>query len=216
MPSSNNLATWRMPDRLSASFRQHADIGIRQHFSRGQMLYLQGEIKEHFYFIDQGFVRISILHESGQEALLDVMGPGTICGEGAAFDKMPNFSSAQAMSPVEAIAFRTQDIVETLAKDPDFGIDLLSAIAEKQRVVAVKVGVASLDSEQRILEFLSRQATLFGEDSSEGCIIKTNLTHEKIAALTGASRVTITRTLIKMRRDGVIDKLDGYYVLPKQ
>jgi len=156
------------------------------------------------------------VHEGGQEVLLEVMGPDTVCGEGAALDGMPRFSTAQAMTDVETIAFRPKDILEILRQDPTFGLDLLSAVAEKQRVVAVKVGVAPLDSEQRILEFLTRQATMFGEDSPDGCVIKTNLTHEQIAALTGASRVTVTRTLLKLRANGVIRQVDGYYVLPQR
>lgn len=216
MGKHTNLATWRMSPRVSASFRRYESFGKRIVFARGEILYTQGETEDLFYFIDSGFVRISILHEEGQEVLLEVMGPDTLCGEGACFDGMPRFSTAQAMSQVSAVAFRRNDIQEMLRTDPEFGMDLLGVVAEKARIVAVKVGIAPLSTEQRIMEFLTRQATMFGEDSAQGCVIRTALTHEQIAAMTGCSRVTVTRTLLKLRASHVIEQIDGYYVLPQR
>jgi CRP/FNR family transcriptional regulator, cyclic AMP receptor protein len=41
----------------------------------------------------------------------------------------------------------------------------------------------------------------------------TQLTHEQIAAMTGTSRVTVTRTLQRLREQGRIAMLEGHILL---
>ena len=51
---------------------------------------------------------------------------------------------------------------------------------------------------------LTRLADLYGQDAGDGVVIGISLTHEQIAAMTGASRVTVTRTLTRLKDEGVI------------
>lgn len=207
-------ATWRMPSAVASKFRRVRDQGRPCRFAVADVLYRQNEIGNAFYFIEQGFVRVSMYRRDGIEVGLEVMGPDTICGEGAVFDRRPRFSTASAITPVRSVAFSLECISEILQREPDFALDLLRLVAEKQRVLAVKLEhFASRDPADRILELLTRQATMFGTEVEHGCMIRTRLTHEQIASLTGTSRVTVTRALRKLTADGVIAKSNGFYVL---
>ena len=63
--------------------------------------------------------------------------------------------------------------------------------------------------EGRIGEFLLRLSKLYAVPTPHGNVIQVYLTHEQIAAITGTSRVTVTRTLTRLRKAGAIAVEDG-------
>jgi CRP/FNR family transcriptional regulator, cyclic AMP receptor protein len=56
---------------------------------------------------------------------------------------------------------------------------------------------------------------MFAVDHARGRKILTHLTHEQIASMTGTSRVTVTRTLGRLREKGTLSVEDGYTILSK-
>ena len=218
--SGGRRATWRMDDALTAAIGAHRNAGERRRFAAGEMLYEQGEISPLFFFVERGMVQVSILRQDGTETILEYMGPDTICGEGAAFDRLPRFSSAIAVEPTVAIAFDTDRLTGRFAEDPGFAAALLRATSLKQRVLALRLEqLASREPEGRAMELFGRLAALFGtatpagDGHPEGRLLANSLTHEEIAAMTGTSRVTVTRCLQRLRDAGAIHIVDGRYLV---
>lgn len=205
MAKSRSTETWRLNDATAGPLLRAVHLGKRRIYQAGEFLYHQGEIDSHFYFVLKGHVKISALREDGTEFVLEVMGQWAICGEGAAFDGSPRFSSAIAIEPTEAVIFDTANIAEAFAKYPDFAVALLRITSMKQRVLGIRAQyLASPKPETRITELLKRLAELYGTTENNVTTIGLSLTHQQIAAMTGASRVTVTRTLRRLREDGVI------------
>jgi CRP/FNR family cyclic AMP-dependent transcriptional regulator len=144
------------------------------------------------------------------------MGPNALCGEGAAFDGLPRFSTAVAVEATEALEFDTSRLVSLMREDPEFALALLRLTSLKQRILALRLEhLVSNDPEERILELLSRLSKMFAVDHERGRKILTYLTHEQIASMTGTSRVTVTRTLGRLRDKGKLYVEDGYTILAK-
>jgi CRP-like cAMP-binding protein len=203
-----------MKESLARTFRNHAHLGTRRVFAAGERLYSQGETGTGFFFILSGIVEVSIIREDGTEVLLESMGTDTLCGEGAAIDGLPRFSTAVAATETETIAFDSGSLRDLLRSDPDFGADLMRVISLKQRVLAVRLEhFASRDPADRIIELLLRLADMFAEEDPNGRQIRTYLTHEQIAALTGTTRVTVTRALNRLRESGILETREGYFLL---
>ena len=82
---------------------------------------------------------------------------------------------------------------------------LMEVVAVKQWVLGTRIQfLATPRPDLRIVELLTRLATLYGVEDKDGIRIRTPLTHEQVAALTGTSRVTVTRTIMKLKSEGVI------------
>lgn len=200
---SPGAETWRLDSSSVGPVIRAASLGERRTYRKGAFLYRQGELDSRFYFVLRGRVRISCCREDGAEFVLEYMGQWAVCGEGAAFDGQPRFSSAVAEEDVEAIVFDTSRIAEWFREFPDFAAALLRIAGMKQRVLAVRAQyLASTRPEARIAELLHRLAELYGEPDASGVRIGISITHEQIAAMTGTTRVTVTRALKKMRADG--------------
>jgi CRP/FNR family cyclic AMP-dependent transcriptional regulator len=215
--SKKKLGTWRLDRQLVDLLTRHAAYGRRRKFKKDSVLYEQGEISPHFYFVLKGLVQISIFRIDGSEVVLELMGPDTICGEGSAFDGLPRFSSAAAVEDTEAIEFDTSKMAEVFRKHPEFAVSLLRITSLKQRVLAIRLKhLASREPRERIMELLTRLEDMFAIDHPKGRLLVTHVTHEQIATMTGTSRVTVTRTLQRMREQGRIDILDGHILLKRK
>lgn len=209
-------ATWRMTDALAAKLQSFQGKVRLRRFAEGEQLYRQAEINTFFYFIKSGLVQVSIFRRDGTEVVLENMGPNALCGEGAAFDGLPRFSTAVAIEPTEALEFDTACLESLMREDPEFALTLLRLTSLKQRSLALRLEhLVSNNPEERILELLSRLSKMFAIDHKRGRKILTHLTHEQIASMTGTSRVTVTRTLGRLREKGMLLVEDGYTVLAK-
>jgi len=212
--SKKTLGTWRIDRELVEMLTGHASYGRRRKFKKNTVLYEQGEISRHFYFVLKGLVQISIFRVDGAEVVLELMGPDTICGEGAAFDGLPRFSSAVAVEDTETIEFDATRLGEAFRQHPEFASSLLRVTSLKQRVLAIRLKhLASREPQERIMELLTRLEEMFAIEHPKGRLLVTQLTHEQIAAMTGTSRVTVTRTLQRLREQGRISILEGHILL---
>lgn len=212
--SKKTLGTWRIDRDLVEMLTEHAAYGRRRKFKKNTVLYEQGEISSRFYFVLKGLVQISIFRIDGAEVVLELMGPDTICGEGAAFDGLPRFSSAVAVEDTETIEFDSGKLSPAFREHPEFASSLLRVTSLKQRVLAIRLKhLTSREPQERIMELLTRLEEMFAIEHPKGRLLVTQLTHEQIAAMTGTSRVTVTRTLQRLREQGRITTVEGHILL---
>lgn len=206
-----------MEQQLVELLTGHAAYGRRRRFRKNQVLYEQGEVSRCFYFVLSGLVQVSIFRADGSEVVLELMGPNTICGEGSAFDGLPRFSSGVAVEDTEAVEFDTTRMTEAFRQHPEFASSLLRATSLKQRILAIRLKhLASREPQDRIMELLTRLEEMFAVDHPKGRMLATHVTHEQIATMTGTSRVTVTRTLQRLREQNRIAIVDGHIVMKTQ
>lgn len=202
---ARSTETWRLNDAVAGPIIRAAHLGQKRTFKKEEYLYRQGEVDTRFFFILRGRVQIFTGREDGSEFVLEVMGQWAICGEGAAFDGQPRFSSAVALETTEVIVFDANEVFRSFQGAPDFAIALLRITSMKQRILGIRAQyLASARPESRIAELLRRLADLYGKNQNGAVLIDISLTHDQIAAMTGTARVTITRILKKLREQGAI------------
>lgn len=202
---ARSTETWYLDETVAGPVIRAAHLGQRRSFKKGEYLYRQGDVDSRFYFILRGRVQIFTGREDGSEFVLEVMGQWAICGEGAAFDGQPRFSSAVAQENTEVIVFDANEVCRAFQEVPEFAVALLRITSMKQRVLGIRAQyLASARPESRIAELLRRLAELYGRPQDGVVMIDISLTHEQIAAMTGTARVTITRVLKRLREQGAI------------
>jgi CRP/FNR family transcriptional regulator, cyclic AMP receptor protein len=198
--------TLRVPAALLGFLLKVASPNTRRKVAKGQAVYRQGETDDQIFVVVSGRIGISMLRSDGQEFLIDIVGAGALCGEGAAFDGLPRFSSACALEPSEVLLFSVGDLCRLMSQHVEIAPLMVQTIALKQRTLAGRVTqVSQASPETRITELL----TQITQPDSPTII----LTHQQIANLIGASRITVTRAMKKLRRDGAVRCRRGEYEL---
>lgn len=198
--------TLRVPQAMLAYLLGIAPALVRRRFAKGRVLYRQDEVSNQVFVVISGRVGITMLRSDGQELLIDIVGSGALCGEGAAFDGLPRFSSASVLEDCEVLVIPATDFCKLMSSHAQLSPLVVQTIALKQRMLATRLAqVTQASPEVRITELLSQ---ITAPDAPT--IV---LTHQQIANLIGASRITVTRAMQKLRRDGAVRCQRGQYEL---
>lgn len=203
---SASTETWHLDASVASVFIHAADLGRRRALGKGARLYTQGQIGRAFYFVLTGRFQVSMFQRDGTEFVLEVMGRWSVCGEGSAIAGYPHIATAIALEDSEVIEFDYAYLRAAIGSFPDLALALLHTVSVKQHVLGTRIQFMAMPKpELRIGELLRRLADLYGRPESGKMLIPIPLTHEQIAAMTGTSRVTVTRALLRLKQDGVIE-----------
>ncbi|AZY48753.1 Crp/Fnr family transcriptional regulator, partial [Bordetella avium] len=208
--------TW-MPRGEFITHLLESGLGERVHFLEGQYLYSQGEIDYRFYVLVSGKVYVSNIGSNGQESTFNIMGPGSLIGEAAAFTALPRYSAARTLEASELLRFQANKLEEYIQKSSRFAASLIYALSIKQRQAVARLHQAVFESpEQRILILLEQMAETHADRiDAVNPVLRINLTHEQIGNLTNLSRVTVTRALQRLKREGRLQMGTGSIVLKR-
>ncbi|MGA0572586.1 Crp/Fnr family transcriptional regulator [Variovorax sp. VNK109] len=200
--------TW-IPRGEYVAYMLEAGIGEKVHYDAGQFLFAQGEIDRRFYILLSGKVHVFNISNDGHESMFNIMGPGSVIGEAAALTALPRYSAARVMEPSELLQLNVARMEEYISQNPRFAMSLLYVLSLKQRLAVDRLHQAVYEApDQRILRFLEQMAqTHSAEIDARSSHISVHMTHEQIGNMTNLSRVTVTRTLQKLKRAGRIDLL---------
>ena len=167
-------------------------------YSKGKMVYFQGERPDCLYYLKAGRVKIFLSSENGMEKTLTILGTGKLFGEAAFLDRLPRMSSARALVRSEIVAVDRGQLMEHFSQQPALAMDLLEYLARTVRMLSAQVDhMTFLQADQRIAQLLLNLAAARA-DRAVLC------THEELAGLAGASRVTVSKILGDFVRRGWI------------
>ncbi|WP_082149615.1 Crp/Fnr family transcriptional regulator [Bordetella pseudohinzii] len=206
MSSEPTFASWDACLPHTARWLSNSDIGQRKVVPGGTRLYQQSDMHRDFYLIRSGFVQTAMNHENGRRLLLEVMGPGSMFGEGAAFEQTPRFVDAWTVTACELSMYepaevtKSQDAVELLE-------DLIKLMAAKQRILALKLLQFSNDEpELRLRHLIARVVAVQArsKNTSNTQVSQIWISQEKLGEMCGMSRVSAARSLRRMAKAGLV------------
>ncbi|MDJ0528504.1 MAG: Crp/Fnr family transcriptional regulator [Microcystis sp. M53600_WE12] len=165
------------------------------------------------YFILDGWVKIRTYDRSGKEVTLNIVGKGEIVGEMAALDKSTRSSDAITLTTDTVPSIAPQHCVNLLKSEPLAGIRLSQLMAKRLRQVNRRLRLREADSLSRVADTLLFLAEGQGEKSGQGAIIP-NLPHRELSGISGLARETVTRSLTKLQKKGLIQRRQEYLCIP--
>ena len=168
----------------------------RRSFRRNEVVFHRGDPGGVIHLVRSGTVKIHLPSEEGDETVLGLQGPGGCFGELAALDGEPRSATVTAVEPVETFALLRDDLLATIRETPDLAMALLAALAAHLRRTNEWLEDAYyLDLDRRLARRLYDLAEEHGRQTAGGVEVPFPLTQSDLAALVGATRVTVNRQL---------------------
>ncbi|CAO5031347.1 Crp/Fnr family transcriptional regulator [Microcystis aeruginosa] len=165
------------------------------------------------YFILDGWVKIRTYNIDGKEVTLNIVGKGEIVGEMAALEESPRSTDAITLTTATISSIPAQDFVNLLQSEPLAGIRLSQLMAKRLRQVNRRLRLREADSLSRVADTLLFLAEGQGEKNSQGTIIP-NLPHRELSSISGLARETVTRSLTKLEKKGLIQRQQEFLCIP--
>jgi CRP-like cAMP-binding protein len=181
-------------------------------FERGEgTYYASGSLiplpSDQLWLVKSGLVLLGTSYDTGEEALLGLLSTDGLFG-------LP----LSCVSPYQARALTDVWLhplaIAELEQSPQLIGHLFSGLAQRQRQAEALLALQGHRLlEERLRQFLRLLAQEFGQDAPRGIRLRIRLTHQHIANALGSSRVTITRLMGRLQRQGWLEWDQGRHLI---
>jgi len=179
-----------------------AVIVEKRKYSRGKVIFSEGEEAAGLYVLHTGRVKIYKLSSEGKEQILHIFGPGEPFGEVAVFAGGQFPAYAEALEVSETLFFPRKKIVELLTKDPSMAMNMLAMLSKRLKYFTQLVENLSLkEVPQRLAAYLLVLATMKDKRDT----VELDIAKGQLASLLGTIPETLSRILNKMTIQGYIE-----------
>lgn len=178
-------------------------------FAKGQEIFRPGQGGGQVYIVRSGFVRLYKTLPDNRSINLGLLGPNTIFAQEDHYDGLSTGATAQAMVDSTLSIIDTEDLAGLIAESPDLAVAVVHGMNRRMTELQTLVEQLLLrDTAVRLVTALYTLAKGFGRPTADGMTaITLPLTHQALANMIGSNRVTVTRKLIDLQRDGVVRSL---------
>lgn len=188
-------------------------ISQRQ-FAKGELIILAEAEGDALFVIEEGQVKVSLVHEDGREVILSFLGPEEVFGELALLDSKPRSATVTAIAPTRLLVLRRADFQRLLLGAPQIAVSLLEELAGRLRRTDQQIeGLALFNVASRLSKTLLRLALERGVEVAEGYALETPPTHQQLANMTGSTRETVSRVLKQLESQGYIARRGGQILI---
>lgn len=173
---------------------------------RGDTVFHYGEPCEEFHVVVTGQVKLFALSQTGQEKVIELVGPGHSFAEALMFTSKPYILNAQALSSTLLLTVSKQAIVSEIERDPRFCMRMLAGISRRLHGLIHDIESGALQSGvQRVIGYLLRE-----HEMSENANDETFTVALPVSKATIASRLSLTpeyfsKVLRELEEKGLIE-----------
>ncbi len=176
-------------------------------FNKNDFIYFTHEPSKAIYMIEEGRVKVGHVMDNGKEVVKAILSKGEIFGELALAGEEQRADYAQALDNKTRVCPMTVDEMKALmAENQELSFKVVKLIGDRVQKLERKLeSLVFKNARTRVLEFLRDAAEWKGQKVGFEIMIRTSLTHQDIAGLTGSSRQTVTTILNELKDSNIIN-----------
>jgi CRP-like cAMP-binding protein len=169
----------------------------------GKVVFAQGDAADSVFYIQKGKVKITVVSETGKEAVIAILNAGDFFGEGCLAAQQLRMSTATVMAAGSLMRLEKSRVVEVLRDQPAFAELLLAYMLTRTiRIEEDLVDQLFNSSEKRLARALLLLANFGKEGKPETVIPK--ISQETLADMIGTTRSRVSFFMNKFRKLGFI------------
>ena len=174
---------------MSADELQRLAKGCQlRRINRDDMVFRVGQPCQEFHVTVIGQVKLFAISPSGQEKVIELVGPGNSFAEALMFTNRPYIINAQALTETLLLTIGKEAVLAEIAHDPRFALRMLAGISRRLHGLVKDVeGYALLSGLQRVIGYLLRD-----QDMAEGRRGEAITVSLPVSKATIASRLSLT------------------------
>ena len=180
-------------------------------FKKKEAIFSQGDPAKNVLYIQKGGVRLSVVNESGKEAVVAVLGPGDFFGEGCLAGQPIRIGSATAIAASTVLVIEKKEMIRVLHVEHAFSDRFITYMLSRNiRVEEDLVDQLFNSSEKRLARTLLLLARYGKEDKPQKVLPK--MSQEMLAEMIGTSRSRVNLFMNKFKKLGFIKYNGGLHV----
>ena len=180
-------------------------------YARKKTIFSQGDAARTVLYIQKGSVRLSVVNETGKQAVVALLGPGDFFGEGCLAGQVLRIGTAIAIAATTLLVIEKAEMTRVLHVEHDFSDRFISfMLARNIRIEEDLVDQLFNSSEKRLARTLLLLARYGREDKTQRVLPK--ISQEMLAEMVGTTRSRVNFFMNKFKRLGFIKYNGGLQI----
>jgi len=174
-------------------------------------IFAQGDAAKTVMYIQKGRVKLSVVNESGKEAVVAVLAPGDFLGEGCLSGQPIRISTATAIAPSILLVIEKDEMVRVLHEEHELSDRFIAYMLSRNiRVEEDLVDQLFNSTEKRLARTLLLLARYGKENQPEKVVPK--VSQEVLAEMIGTTRSRVNLFMNKFKKLGFIRYNGGLHI----
>jgi CRP/FNR family cyclic AMP-dependent transcriptional regulator len=175
-----------------------------QAYRKRQAIFSQGQAADSVMYVQKGSVKLTVVNESGKEAVVALFGPGDFFGEGGMAGQTNPMGTATAVIPTTILIIAKSEMIRALHAEPTLSdLFIKYMLSRNIRVEADLIDQLFNSTEKRLARTLLLLARYGKEDEPEQMLQK--VSQETLAEMIGTTRSRVNLFMNKFRKMGFIE-----------
>ena len=180
-------------------------------FKKKEVIFSQGDAGKNVLYIQKGGVRLSVVNETGKEAVVAILGPGDFFGEGCLAGQPLRIGTATAIHPTTVLIIEKKEMIRVLHHEHAFSDRFISYMLSRNiRIEEDLIDQLFNSSEKRLARTLLLLARYGKEDKPQRVLPK--ISQEMLAEMVGTTRSRVNFFMNKFRKMGFIKYNGGLQI----
>ena len=194
-------------EELEELAHKNPDVRLQE----GEILFGPEEVSERLFIVKEGRVRLYKTDQEGNEITIALLGQGKLFGELALTAQRLRAVYAQAVEPSLLISLSSDEFKSLVRSNPGVGLRLIERLSERVRLLENRLEDMSFkDMPSRLASVILQLVESEGlKTEDEGYMIPTRYSHEQLATMVGANRVSVTRAFGRLRQAWIVEYRDN-------
>jgi CRP/FNR family transcriptional regulator, dissimilatory nitrate respiration regulator len=169
----------------------------------GQVLFDRGQPAKHFYVVVEGQVNLVLYSKTGEEKIVDILGPGQSFAEAVMFMSGPVYPvSAVAAAPSRIARFSSVDYVSMLRESPETCLRMLGHLSQRLHMRIREIEYLTLESAtHRLVRMIEGRLPAGTDGPTE---VQLQESRQEIASRLSMKPETLSRILRHLSDNGSI------------
>ena len=182
-----------------------AEAASTRFYEPGELLFREGERADGLHIVADGQVKVCRYGADGREQILHIFGGVDPCGEVAVFEGGCYPATAEALAASNTLFLLRSDFLALAARQPDLLLNMLAVLSRRLRRFVDMIDDLAL---KEVSTRLARHLLELSAQAGGAREVELATSKAMLAARLGAVAETLSRTLARMQRRGLIE-VDG-------
>lgn len=180
----------------------------------GESIFMQGDVHNGIFLIEQGRVRVFYAGPGGREITLAYWTPGHFIGGPEVFGGGVHMWSALATQKTRLAYLCAPRLRQLAANVPAVALALIDGLVSKGKCYSALVQMLGTRSvTERLAQLLVILASVEGKEEGSRLVVDRRITHDQLAAIVGSTRQWVTTTLSRFQERGIVRMQRGQIVI---
>ncbi len=169
-------------------------ISYFKNYNAGELVFYEGDEPTKLHILIDGVLRLYKTDPKGHEIYIHQFAPVSLVGELANFENMRFPATAKFMTSGTMLKIEYGKLEDMFFKNPQISMEIIKSLTQKVKILSEVIHHEMiLTSEAKVAKFIYEHGELFE-----------TVRNNQIAAILNVSPETLSRTLAKLKKNGVI------------